>query len=198
MAELQTREPELFASGDSLVFQRYLPGYRPADGWSLHYTVTAPDGALLAAVSSTANGDWHVVEEDNFLATVDAAYPFPVAAVLAGYAINGDARHQIYYGQLTLTPNLGDGTDDTAAAGEPVKTEAQQMLETLRAALLDAYKVVYQEVNLSGSKVVWANITKLREELAYWKEVRRNEVAMERARAGRPTGMQSVPVFCIG
>lgn len=198
MAEIKTREPELFTSGDSLVFKRYLPGYLPADGWSLLYTFTAPDGQFLRAIASATSGDSHLIDEDN-VSFESYGLALPLDFVLTGFALKGTERHQIFVGNLRVNPNTGDTTDeDNTDLTEPTLTEAQQMLEIISKSLKDAYAVVYQEVNLSGSKVVWANISKLREDLAYWKEVRRNEIAMERARAGKPTGLVTVPVFQIG
>jgi hypothetical protein len=196
MPEIPTREPELFASGDSLVFTRTLPGFLASEGWSLHYTLTAPDGTLLTSADSTADGDAHSVNEDNWAADIDqTAYPFPLEAVLAGFALKDgtNERHQIYYGQLTLTANLADATTD-----EPVESEAQEMIRIIRASLKDAYAVVYKQVDIAKTSIIWADIKQLRFELAYWKEVRRNEIEMERARNGKSTGRTTEPVFMIG
>ena len=196
MPEIPTREPELFASGDSLVFTRTLPGFPASEDWSLHYTLTAPDGTLLTSADSTADGDDHAVNENNWAADIDqTAYPFPVQAVLAGFALKGgtNERHQIYYGQLTLTANLADATAD-----EPVESEAQEMIRIIKTALKDAYAVVYKQVDIAKTSIIWADIKQLRMELAYWKEVRNNEIQMERARNGKPTGADKVPILCVG
>ena len=196
MPEIPTREPELFASGDSLVFTRTLPGFLASEGWSLHYTATAPDGTLLTSADSTADGDDHAVNEDNWAADIDqTAYPFPVQAVLAGFALKDgtNERHQIYYGQLTLTANLADATAD-----EPVESEAQEMIRVIKASLKDAYAVVYKQVDIAKTSIIWADIKQLRMELNHWKEVRNNEIQLERARNGKPTGADKVPIFCVG
>ena len=188
MAEIQSREPELFSAGDTLLFAKYLPKYLPSDGWSVEYQLTDEGGVLRATALSTADNDMHKVLEDDFAASCDAG-----DYILTGYAIKDAERHQIYYGELTLTPDFASGS-----AQPPQKTEAQEMIETIRASLKDLYSSPLEETDVQGSRFRMAKAESLRNELAFWKEVRNNEIQQARARAGLPPGNVITPIFNIG
>ena len=190
--DIATREPEIFAAGDSLIFQRYLPAYRPADGWSLHYVLTDLQGNEKAACDSApnpANAQAHLVDVDGFAATLDDG-----DYILTGQAVNvSGEKHQIYYAALTLQPDLSDG----AGAG-PVQTEAQEMIALLRDTLKSLYKLKFAETEDLRSKFRIQDQTKVLGDLKYWKEVRASEIQQERVRNGRSPGNFTVPVFHIG
>jgi hypothetical protein len=188
---IQTREPEIFAAGDTLLFQRYLPKFLPGDGWSIRYVLTdlkAIPVKEFDSVVSPLEGSMHLVDIDDFASDLEAG-----EYVLTGQAVNGAEKHQIYYGTLTLQPDLADGAGD-----QPVQTEAQEMIVLLRNSLKELYKKLFQETDVQRSRFVMQKQKEVREELAYWKEVRQNEIQQERARNGRPIGNVSVPVFNIG
>lgn len=106
---IQLQEPESFASGDTLWFERYLPDYLPSDGWSLKYTLTSLNGQAAAAAQSAvsaSDASRHKVYQQNFAAGLEAGdYIFSGEAVNAA---TGD-RKQIYKAVLTIGADLQAG-----------------------------------------------------------------------------------------
>lgn len=189
--DIQKREPEIFAAGDTLLFQRYLPKFLPGDGWSIHYSLTDLNSNQVKQFNSavsTLDGSMHLVDIDDFASDLDAG-----EYVLTGQVVNGAEKHQIYYGTLTLQPDLADD-----AGSQSIKTEAQEMIELLRNSLKELYKKLFQETDVQRSRFVMQKQKEVREELAYWKEVRLNEIQMERVRNGRPAGNVTDPIFNVG
>lgn len=178
------REPEVFASGDTLLFQRFLPAYLPADGWSLLYTLTNGAGNEVfqfASAQSTVDLTCHAINVPNFGAGLDAGdYVLSAQAVnLAGNAGKGIAageKHTIYYAELTLDPDLADGL-----AGAPVETFMQSMIPILEAKIkrLEAYDLT--ETDAARSKYVVEQRAQAWER--YWRllEFRNYEKKNERA-----------------
>jgi hypothetical protein len=190
------REPELFAAGDTLLFQRYLPDYLPANGWFIKYTLTNPNTGLAAATFNTVVNP---VDATAHLANVAA---FARALAPGDYLLVGRVQntsnaiteqHQVYYGALTLQPDLADG-----GATAPVLTEAQEMITLLRDTLKQLYALQFAETEVQRNRFKLQDQQKVLEDLKYWKEVRFNEIAQERVRNGQASGMISVPVFSIG
>ncbi len=190
MSDISWREPEIFAAGDSLAFQRYLPAYLPAAGWSLHYALTDPiTGILLTSfdsTTSTTDATCHAVSINNFAAAIDQG-----DYILTGQAVNvSGEKNQIYYAELTIQPNLAGGT-----AAAPILTTAQKMITILEKSLADLYVQKFQETDVQRNRFVMQKQTEVLQNLQYWYEKRMNELAMERMRNGRSNPNDLVPVF---
>lgn len=190
MSDIAWREPEIFAAGDSLAFQRYLPNYLPSDGWSLHYTLTDPNaGVALTGFNSTVSttdATCHSVSVNNFAADIAQG-----DYILTGEAVNiSGEKNQIYYAELTIRPNLDGGM-----AGAPILTTAQKMIAILEKSLADLYVQKFQETDVQRNKFVMQKQTEVLANLQYWYEKRMNEVAMERMRNGRSNPNDLMPVF---
>lgn len=190
MPETIWREPEIFAAGDSLVFQRYLPAYLPADGWSLHYVLTDPNSgnqlATFASTPSTTDPTVHAVSVNGFAADVDQG-----DYILTGQAVNvSGEKAQIYYAELTIQPDLADG-----AATAPILTTAQKMIIQLESSLAKLYAQQFQETDVQRNRFVMQKQGEVLQNLQYWYEKRMNELAMERMRNGRGNPNDLMPVF---
>lgn len=186
----QSREPFIFAIGDTLYFKRYLPGYLPSGGWTLLYEIRGGTQAGAAVISFNS-------------ATVDSHFEMTVAAavselwqpgdyVLAGYAVNGTIRHQIYYAELTLTPNLGSNANDA-----DVTTHAQRMVRLIQSALETLAANSLIETSVERTTIIRERRKELQYQLALNQEIRRGEIAQENLRNGRPSGNKIVPVFNV-
>ena len=152
---IQWREPEVFASGDTLLFQKYLRNYLPTDGWALHYVVTLsqPNGANKVAeffsAQSATDPTCHAVNVPNFGAGLDPAGEYVLTGQLVnaagnpGLGIAAGQKQTFYIGELALDPDLIDGL-----ATAPVTTFAQQMVDILKAKLtrLEAYDLTETDV----------------------------------------------------
>lgn len=187
MPEIQWREPDTFAAGDTLKFQRYLPDYLPSAGWSLVYTLHAVNGDIAATFNSSDDGDYHAIEEDNFCAAADAG-----EYVLTGYAVKAAERYRIYYGELTVAADLGTG-----AATPPEQTFAQKALSKVEEQILALTSHALAETDVQRSRFTWAKreeLMKVRREL---REERAAELRQQNARNGRGDSSVIRPKFYI-
>ncbi len=178
MSDIALREPLIVAAGDSLEFQRTLRDYLPSAGWSLTYLLRAGNGEVQVTVNSTASGDAHLIDEDAFAAGIE-----PGDYVLAGFAVNGAERHQIYLSELTVTADLGS----QAAAGS-ILSHTQRMIPLLEAQL---ERLAANELDVSNVQQVELRRVQrlsLEKQLAINKELRANEIAQENMRNGRGSG----------
>ncbi len=183
----QWREPEAFASGDSLIFQKFLPAYLPGDGWNIHYVVTQnlPNGSKEVASFDSTQGvtdtTCHVINVPNFGAGLAAGEYVLSAQVVntagnAGLNIAAGEKHTIYYAELELDPDLADNL-----ATGPVATFVQSMIPILEAKLqrLEGYDLTETDVQRTRFIVEDKNKTYER----YWRllEFRNYEKKQERA-----------------
>jgi hypothetical protein len=182
------REPEAIAAGDTLLFQRRLPDYKASQGWSLTYILSDLQSNQVLTFPSAAAGDDHLISINAFAAALQAD-----DYILAGYAVNGAERHEIYRAVLTLSSDFADNT-----AQGPQQTEAQEMIAILRDSLKALYRQQFQETDVQRNKFVMQKQGEVLQQLQYWKEMRLNEIQLERARNGKASGAVSVPRFCIG
>lgn len=193
--DVPIREPEIFAAGDTLWFEKYLPELDPANGWALTYTVTNEAGNMVVQVQSVPVGNRHKIYANAFLAAQQAGN-----YVLSGEAImapNANApqgyEHQIYYGPLKVSPDLEAG-----AANQDMRTRAQKKLAQAEKAYDAAQQDYFQLTEVQRNRFEKQKLEDLLNQIKYWQEVRFNEIQMERARSGRPTGLQAAPLFSIG
>lgn len=189
------REPEQFAAGDTLLFQRKFSAYPPSDGWFIQLTVTqvgANGGTLIAQVNSTpdSTNSIHTFNVPNFLAAADAG-----TYVLSEELVNATTgqKNQIYEND-----NFQVGPDFAAGTSTQTLTYAQQCIATIQATLIGLYGRMNKETDVQRSRFVQVEIDKMRQEEAYWQERRKIEVQNERAANGKPSGNTSRPLFAIG
>jgi hypothetical protein len=189
---MQSREPERFSAGDTLVFKKNLPTFLPSKGWSLQYILTDMAGLERCLVNSIpGSGDtnnWHLVDVDNFVPTLpEGDY------ILAGYAVNGAERREIYQGNFHCIANFPAGT-----AQAPQTTHAQRMITLLESQLETLATKLMKETDVQRNRFVQIERDKVLSQLQYYKELRRNEIQKQRARSGLPPGNVSQPLFNIG
>lgn len=184
------REPLIFAVGDTLSFERYLPDYLPTAGWSLLYEIrggAAGDDAVQ--FTSTVDGNRFKIEVPTSITT-----PWvPGDYILVGYAVNAGLveRHQFYYAEITLTPNLGDG-----GSGAPT-THAQRMIPLIEAQLEQLAMHVMDATTVEKTELIRVKRDALEKQLAWNKTIRNNEIALENVANGRPSGSKIVTQFNI-
>lgn len=185
--ETQWREPIQFVAGDSLIFQRSLAQYPPSAGWSLLYELRGV--AQPISFASTPSGNVHQI---NVASAVTAQW-LPGDYVLTGFAIlAAGERHQIYYGDLpiyadaTQAPGIGD-----------MRTHAQKMVDLLESVMLAKAGDDLAASSIGETHFKYLTPAELRLEHGYWKSVRQQEIARERAKAGLPTGNKIRPVMRV-
>ena len=187
---IQLAEPENFASGDTLEFERYLADYLPTDGWNLRYTLTDLNGQKVGEVDSvvsTSNPSRHRIYQQNFAQLPDGDF------ILVGEALNtnGD-RKRIYQQVLTLSPNLADGL-----ASGPVLSENELALRDAYTSRRGLIKRKFAETDVQRSRFVLQKISEVNgiinelEEKVIW------ERRAARASNGHPDGSITAPVLRI-
>lgn len=187
---IPTIEPEIFAAGDTLWFEKYLADYLPSAGWALQYVVTNLAGEQLANVVSTASDSdatRHKIFADDFLAAVDKS-----DCILTGYRFNGTTgeRFRIYQEVLEVDPNYGGGT-----VSQPQQTTAQKMIEALETSLLDLYKTRFAETDVQRNRFKLQDQNKVLQDLKYWREVRDWEIRQQQLRNGHAATNDMRPVL---
>ncbi len=190
--QYEPREPLLFAIGDTLAWCRFLPDYQPVNGWSLFYEIrggAAGDANIQFAATVPANSSNFQVQ---VLPAVTAAW-LAGDYVLVGYVTGVEngvaARHQVYYGPLTLTPNLGDSGSDAPT------THEQRMIPLLETALEQLAVHVLQETDIEKTRLMRVKREELTKQLAWNRTVRANQIAQENVRNGKRSGRTITPKF---
>ena len=199
MAEVIWREPINFAAGDSLVFQRYLPSYLPADGWVLHYVLTDNQGQAVAnftSTTSTIDSTCHAISAVGFAASLDSGDYY-----LSGVAINAAGnsaknivvgeRHTFYEGDLTLGDDLQDGL-----ASQTQLTYTQQVLIKLQAQMLSLTDDLIQESDVQRTRFVKQKMKDVSDLIDQYTERRNNEINQENVKNGRGNANDLRPMFC--
>ena len=135
----------------------------------------------------------------NVLPAVTALW-FPGDYVLAGEVINAAGnvglnipageRHQFYYGEFLVTPNLQTGANDAN-----VKTFHEQMIELIECQLLQLAKNPIQNSDIQGVRIQREKRMDLERQLGYHKEMRNSEQAIQNVNNGKPSGNKIRPAM---
>lgn len=179
-------EPQTLAAGDTLSFLKALGAYLAGAGWALEYELSGPTGNY--EFTSAASGNSHLC---TVAAAVTATW-LPGEYELIGAAVNAASgeRVQIYQGRFVVTPNVLAGE---AAA----QTHAQKMLTLIQTVQLGKAGHDILESDIEGSHIKRLSPEELRAEYNYWKTIRAEEVATERAAQGLPSKRKLVPRFQV-
>lgn len=171
------REPQEFAQGDTLSFSRKLCNFPATDGWSLTYELRG--GSQPIEFTSTATNQDHTILVD---AATTATW-LPGDYTMAGYAIKATERHQFYLATIVITPNFPQ-----VLGNAPEKTFAQKMIEQLEEAMLSKASGDLKSSAVGDTRFEFWTMEEMRSEHGYWSQVRKNEIAIQNAKMGRPTG----------
>lgn len=189
MVDIPRREPVDFAAGDSLIFMRHLIEFPASQGWSLEYALFADTGGpAVANFQSTALADDHSVDIDAFAKGFAAG-----EYVLAGYAVNGAERHQIYRGEFHIGSDFESGgvvADQT--------THAQRMIPLLETKLERLEAMDFSETDVQRNRFVIEQRNQITARLREYKEIRHNELQREAVKNGKTAVDRAVPFFQIG
>lgn len=200
MAEpIQWRAPEIFAAGDTLLYQRSLPDYLPSDGWSVQVTVTQPTptgGKQITQFTSTpdASNKFHCFNVQNFLAGQDAGtYVYVERVICSPTGVSPNEAHTVYYNELELDPDFAAGT-----VTAPVLSFSEQWITVLEAKLLRLEAFDFTESDVQRTRFIIEERNKALDRLKWAYEKRDNE---RRSKAQRNTGQNQIrvqPIFAGG
>lgn len=186
------REPLEFSQGDTLCFDKYLPDYLPSKGWALLYEIRSSQQPTNPAIQINSTPDVTNTYHKILVAEGITAGWLAGDALMVGYAVNAGTgqRHQVYYGTLNLTPNLG-----TAGNNVDVSTHAQRMIPILEKQLEELAQHSMDDSNVQQVEIRRVKRMDLEKQLAWNKQLRQNEIAVENVANGRPSGNKVVPIF---
>lgn len=177
---------ERVRAGDTLSWRVAIPGYTPADGWSL--VVRLINGGHLLDVVGTADGDgWRL--------DVPAAQTStwsPGVYVWHAVLTRGFERVTVGDGQTEILPDLAGMT-----AGYDARSAARKALDAARQAMAAwiASGGQVQEVEINGRRVRYRSLAEIRQAIALLElEVAREEAAA-RVAAGLDTGRRVLVRF---
>lgn len=132
-------EPTQLHAGDSVAWERAVPGYPAADGWRLFYALIGPAQYVLEAIAA---------EPYRIEATAaDTAAWSPGAYRWAAFVERADTRKTVATGRLEVSPNL--------ATAEPydVRSHAERMLALIEAALEKRIPKDQQSYEIDGLRL---------------------------------------------
>jgi hypothetical protein len=132
-------EPTQLHAGDSVAWERDVPEYPAADGWSLRYVLSGPARHVLEALASAP----YRVE----VAATETATWVPGLYRWVALAINGDQRMTVASGTLEVGANL-----ETAEPFD-ARSHAQRMLDLIEAALEKRIPKDQQSYEIDGMRL---------------------------------------------
>src|ERR1039457_3916686 len=190
------REPQVFAAGDSLVFQRSLGAYLPSDGWSILLTLTQPTpqgGKQITQITSVpdSTNKFHTFNVPNWLAgQAPGGYEFTEQVVCSAGGGAPSQTQTIYYGELELDP-------DYAAGGVPgaVLPWSQQMVTLLEAKLLRLESFDLTETDVQRSRLIVEDRNKTYDRLKWLRELLGHEKKQETQRNTGQNQIAIQPIF---
>lgn len=194
MAVIDNREPILFTQGDTLAFNKYLPDYLPSAGWALLYEIRSTEQPTNPAIQINSAADPTNSFHQISIADGVTAGWLAGDAIMVGFAVNAAAgtRHQIYYNNLEIQPNLGNAVNDV-----DLSTHAQRMIPILERQLEELAQHSIDDSDVQQVEIRRVKRMEMEKQLAWNKSLRMNEVAIDNVAAGCPSGNQIVPVFNI-
>jgi hypothetical protein len=113
--------PQQIYAGDTLSFNRLLPDYSAADGWTLEYIMGGPASVEF---STTADGSAHSA---NVSATVTSDWA-PGTYSIAEKAVKGDERYTTGVGTIEVLADPSSATTDA-------RPHCKRMLDAIEATL---------------------------------------------------------------
>jgi hypothetical protein len=159
-----TSKPSRLRAGDSVAWVESLPGFSPADGWTLAYSISNPTKALQVQ-ATPLGGDFQVSISSAVSATLT-----PGSYTLIGYVSKAGQRHSLTETLLTVIPDV------TAAVDR--RSQAERTLEAINALLEGKASDDQQMIQYAGrtlSRYTFAELTAFASKLS-------RTVARERAR----------------
>jgi hypothetical protein len=146
-SDIPTYEPEGFAAGDSVFFDKSVSGYSAADGWTLTYAVRGPSVLDIDSTYITASGSgWQV--------RLTAAATAALAAgryTWVSYVTSGGERHQVERGVFNVTENFAE-LDEIVSHNRKVLDQIEALIEGRTVADTESFQINGRAVNKTPLK----------------------------------------------
>lgn len=175
---MSTLQPTLVA-GETLNYRATLASHPAGDGWVLTLYLNPRAGGTATSVTSTADGDDHLLQVPaaTTAAWAAGAYAWEIWATLGG------ERYRIESGQLQVVASLIG-----AGAGQDTRTDAERALELLRAAwsaYIASGNFTVAQYTINGRSMTYRTIAELRAAIS----AAERDVNSERAAARLAQGL---------
>lgn len=180
------REPQIFAAGDSLIFDRYLPDYLPSAGWSIVGTVSLPTANGATKVwqyTSTpdATNSIHQINVNGFMAAKpEGKYILSEDLVCSPTGVSPNQRSQIYYDELIITADFADGD----ATVNPLSF-AEQQLAQVEEQIAAISQSIVDETDIQRTRIIYKKIEVLDLQRRKYLEEIANQRNLKGIRSGR-------------
>lgn len=189
--EIPDFEPTQFTAGDTVKWSRSLSDFSASDSWQLSYRVRGLTTYSIAwGVEVTASGA-------NFNVVVPAATSATWAAgdyQLFGFVTKASERQQIYTGALAIIPN-----HVAVSNNYDPRTRIQRTLEAIEAMMEGTASREEQGYTITHGAVTQTLALFPRDQLiklhSYYSRLRAEEIAAERANAGKGSGRRILTRF---
>lgn len=173
-----TTEPAFVTAGDTLIWRRSLADYPAGDGWVLKYRLI--NAAAKYDITAGADGDEHRVSVS---AATSAAYTAG-GYTWTAWVEKAAERFTVGSGQITVKPDLAAVT----AAGFDARSDAQQALEALKAALKTYVSTNghVAEYEIAGRRMKFSSAAEIEEKIRFWQRELASADKAERLAQGLP------------
>ena len=174
-----TTEPALVTAGDTLVWRRSLADY-PASAWTLKYRLI--NAGAKYDITAAASGDEHRVSVSAATSAAWTAGDYTWTAWVEG---GSSERYTVGSGKLTVKPNLAA----VSAAGFDTRSQAQQALDGLKAALTTyvSSRGHVAEYTIAGRMMKFRSASEIEEQIRFWERELAKEEQAERLAKGLPS-----------
>lgn len=122
MVGLPAELPSEITAGDTAAWRRSLPGYAPADGWTLKYALVGRAASYV--LEASADGDSHAVS----VPAADTAQWLAGTYTAVEYVTKGDDRKTLRSVAMIVRPDLA-----AASGGIDTRTHARRVLDNITA-----------------------------------------------------------------
>lgn len=166
--------PTRLVAGETFNYRAVVPDYPAGDGWGLTLYFNPRAGGDIVSVTSTADGDNHLLQ---VAATVTAdwaagSYGWELWASLVG------ERYRIDAGLLEVSQGLVSAT-----AGLDTRTQAERALDDANAALA-AWTPTTRRYRIGDREMEYNGRAEILEIIAHWEAIVRRERNAARIAAG--------------
>ena len=177
MADVATKEPEIFRAGDTVKWTKDFSDYPANDSWVLKYAFRG--NSTTIDITATASGKEHAV---TISAATSTAYTKGVYDVL-GFVEKGSERYSVFTGRVEILADL-----ETVGSSYESRTHVKITLDAIEQTLQGRATKEILESTIEGvsiKRIPHAELVMLRGRYLAWY---REEQAADKIKIGMGTG----------
>lgn len=179
---IPSTEPETVIAGDRIQWTLDLADYKPADGWTLKYTLINADADAITITASDNGDGTHLVDIDTTTSASWTPGEYHWQAFVDDFA---GSRYTVRTGRLEILKKF-----EGVSGGYDARTHVKKTLDALEAVIEGKASSDQLNYSIAGRSLTHYSP----EELLRWRNYYRNEyraiVAQERIDKGKASGRQ--------